>query len=256
MKIAVFGAAGWLGRAILSNLTGRHEVRALDLSPEVWEYGNDLDGEWNEGEKTYGNIVDFKFVDQGVEGMDAVIHAAVHVSQKPGDYGVEDDLPYLVNLKGLRNVLESSREHNLRRVVHIGSCQVVHPAGRFFDADTRRPDGSLYAVTKRLQEEMCRQYHDAFELPIIVLRPCSIVDSKLGIDKSRNKLGREGVQRNISWVCRHDLAEACRLSAENRDIGFEILHTVGTLEAEATCNVRKSRELLGLKYRGDLDQYG
>ena len=51
MKIAVFGAAGWLGRAILSNLTGRHEVRALDLSPEVWEHGNDLDGEWNEGEK-------------------------------------------------------------------------------------------------------------------------------------------------------------------------------------------------------------
>ena len=84
MKIAVFGAAGWLGRAILSNLTGRHEVRALDLSPEVWEYGNDLDGEWNEGEKTYGNIVDFKFVDQSVEGMDAVIHAAVHVSQNLG----------------------------------------------------------------------------------------------------------------------------------------------------------------------------
>lgn len=256
MRIAVFGAAGWLGRAVLSNLIGRHEVRALDLSSGAWENGNDLDGEWNEGEKIYGDIADFGFVDQAIEGMDAVIHAAVYASQALDAYGVDDDLPYLVNLKGLRNVLESSRKRNLRRVVHVGSCQVVHPDGIFFDADVRRPDGSLYAVTKRLQEEMCRQYYDAFRLPIIVLRPCSIIDSKLGIGKDRNKLGKEGAQREISWVCRHDLAEACRLSVENQDIGFEILHTVGTSEAEATCNVRQSRELLGLEYRGDLDQYG
>ena len=256
MRIAVFGAAGWLGRAILSNLAGLHEVRALDLSPEVWEHGNNLDGEWDGGEKVYGNIADFRFVDQAIEGMDAVIHAAVYASHALGAYGVDDDLPYLVNLKGLRNVLESSRQRNLRRIVHIGSCQVVHPDGVFFDAEIRRPDGSLYAITKRLQEEMCRQYHDAFELPIIVLRPCSIVDSRLGIGKSRNTLGKGGTQWDVSWVCRHDLAEACRLSAENQDIGFEILHTVGTLEAEASCNVRKSRELLGLEYRGNLAQYG
>jgi len=255
MKIAVFGAAGWLGRAILSNLIGLHEVRALDLSSEAWDYGNDLDGEWNEGEKVYGDISDFGFVDDAIEGIDAVIHAAVYASQAPGAYDVDDDLPYLVNLKGLRNVLESSRQRKIGRVVHVGSCQVVHPDGVFFDADVRRPDGSLYAVTKRLQEEMCRQYHDAFRLPIIVLRPCSIIDSRLGIGKSRKKLGNGGTRRDISWVCRHDLAEACRLSAENRDIGFDILHTVGTVEAEATCNVRQSRKLLGLEYRGDLDQY-
>ncbi len=155
MKIAVFGAAGWLGRAILSNLIGLHEVRALDLSSEAWDYGNDLDGEWNEGEKVYGDISDFGFVDHAIEGIDAVIHAAVYASQAPDAYGVDDDLPYLVNLKGLRNVLESSRQRNLRRVVHVGSCQVVHPDGVFFNADVRRPDGSLYAVTKRVFRKRC-----------------------------------------------------------------------------------------------------
>ena len=35
MKVAVFGAAGWVGRAILDNLSGRHQVRAVDLSPEA-----------------------------------------------------------------------------------------------------------------------------------------------------------------------------------------------------------------------------
>ena len=30
MKIVVFGAAGWTGRAVLSNLAGRHQIRAFD----------------------------------------------------------------------------------------------------------------------------------------------------------------------------------------------------------------------------------
>jgi len=52
-------------------------------------------------------------------------------------------------------VLEASRVLGLERVVHIGSCQTVHPSGEFYSESVRRPDGTLYAVTKRLQEEMC-----------------------------------------------------------------------------------------------------
>ena len=33
MKVAVFGAAGWLGRAILDNLEGRHDVPTF-----VWHF--------------------------------------------------------------------------------------------------------------------------------------------------------------------------------------------------------------------------
>ena len=44
------------------------------------------------------------------------------------------------------------------------------PGSVIYEADVRRPDGSLYAVYKRLQEEMC-QFFDAFALPIIVLVP-------------------------------------------------------------------------------------
>ena len=32
MHIAVFGAAGWLGRALLANLKEKHTVRAVDRS--------------------------------------------------------------------------------------------------------------------------------------------------------------------------------------------------------------------------------
>ena len=164
MKVAVFGAAGWLGRAIIANMAEKHDVRAVDFSAESWNSWDDVDGVW-QGEKVYGDITDFASVDAALEGVDAVVHAAVYAAGTPGGYGTDDEKPFSINLKGLWNVLEAARQRQVERIVHIGSCQTVHPQGVFFDADVRRPDGSLYAVSKRLQEEMCRQYHEAFALP-------------------------------------------------------------------------------------------
>ena len=249
MKVIVFGAAGWVGRAILHNLSGRHEVRAVDRSPDAWAKGDELEGQWLGGEIVHGDIADFSAVDDALEGVDGVIHAAVY----SGSTRDNDNGPYLVNLKGLWNVLEAAHRRGIERIVHIGSCQVVHPEGIFFGADVRRPDCSLYAVTKRLQEEMCRQFHDAYGQSIVVLRPCSIMDSRRGLSKGGGKLGPGSWSQ--SWVCRHDLAEACRLGIETEGLGLEILHMAGTTEAEAHCNVARSREALGLEFRGDLDQF-
>ena len=249
MNVVVYGAAGWVGRAILENLSGRQKVRAVDRSREAWASGGELEGEWLVGEIIHSDISDFAAVDETLDGIDAVIHAAVH----SGASRDNDNGPFLVNLKGLWNVLEAARRRGIERIVHIGSCQIVHPEGIFFGADVRRPDCSLYAVTKRLQEEMCRQFHEAFGQSIVVLRPCSIMDSRRGLAKGGGKLGPGSWSE--SWVCRHDLAEACRLGIETEGIGLEILHMAGAPEAEAHCNVARAREVLGLKFSGDLDQF-
>ncbi len=243
MKIAVLGAAGWVGRALLADLSEGHQVRAFDRGPEAWE----KDGPW-EGQIVHGDISDYGTVERALDGVDGVVHAAVY----GGRYGLDDEAPFLINLKGLWNTLEVARQHGIRRVVHIGSCQVEHPDGVFFTADVRRPDGDLYAVTKRLQEEMCRQFHDAFGLSIVVLRPCGIVDSRSG----QGKDGRPLSGYSPGWVCRHDLAQACGLALESSTIDFDIFHTAGPPEAEKTCDVRRSREVLGLEYRGDLGRFG
>jgi len=255
MKVVVFGAAGFTGRAVLSSLAGKHEVRAYERDAGVWDAWQDVDGDWQGGEKVYGDIADYASVDAAMEGMDAAIHLAVHQSAAPGTYGVDDQAAFLVNLKGLWNVLESARRRGMERVVHVGSCQTVHPKGVYFTSEVRRPDGSLYAVCKRLQEEMCRQYHDAFGMRIVVLRPDYIVDSRLGIGRHRERLGSEGHAWKVGWVCRHDLAEACRLAMELKGIDFEVLHIVGSPEADRTCNSAWARLVLGLTYRGDLEGY-
>jgi nucleoside-diphosphate-sugar epimerase len=255
MRVVVFGAAGFTGRAVLSNLAGKHHVRAFERSPESWAAWCDTDGEWQDGEKVYGDMADFASVHRATEGMDAIIHLAVYQSSAPGAYSVDDPQPFLVNLKGLWNVLESARQRGIQHIVHMGSCQTVHPQGVFFTSEVRRPDASLYAVCKRLQEEMCRQFYEGYGLHIVVLRPDYIVDSRLGIGRHREKLGSGGSPRRNGWVCRHDLAEACRLAVEAQGITFDVLHIVGTPEADNTCNAARARQVLGLVYQGDLEQY-
>lgn len=250
-RIIVFGAAGWVGRAVLANLEGKHTIRAADYGPEAWASYEDVDGSWSAGEIVHCDIRDYEQVAAAIDGMDAIIHTAVLGGGVQGAYTPGSDLPWQVNLKGLWNVLDVAREQQIRRVVHIGSCQVEHPDGVFFDADVRRPDGSAYAVSKRLQEEMCRQFHEAFGISMVVLRPCSIVDSRLGISKYRKPLAEQGT----GSVCRHDLAEACRLAVEAEDIGLEVLHTTGLPEADDFCNAAHGRQVLGLEYRGDLRRF-
>ena len=249
MKVTVFGAAGWLGRAILQNLEGRHDIRAFDRAPEAWDAWSDVDGDWS-GERVFGDLSDFETVDAALDGAEGIIHAAAYFGQDDND-----SLPWLINLKGLWNVLEAARRREMRHVVHIGSRETVHPSGVFFDASVRRPGGGVYPTTKRLQEEMCRSFQDAHGMRILVLAPDYIVDSRLGMGRFREKLGPDDTPLCNGWVCRHDLAEACRLAVENEVLGFDIFHIVGTPEADLTCNVARSREALGLTYRGNLEQY-
>ena len=249
MRIVVFGSAGWLGRAILARAAARAEVRAFDRGPEAWDAWRDVDGDWTGGEVVHGDISDFATVAAAVSGMDAVIHAAVYF---PGPEPENDPLPFLVNLKGLWNVLEAARREGIGRAVHVGSCMTAHPKGLFFDADERSIEGDLYGICKRLQEEMCRQFHDAHGMSTIVLRPDYIVDSRLGVGRFGEPLGPPTNPWRLGWVCRHDLAEACLLAAEKPDLGHEVLHIAPG--AEEYCNVGRAREVLGLEFAGDLDR--
>ena len=243
MKVVVFGAAGWVGRAVLAHFAGRHEVRAFETEPQAWDRYRELDGEW-EGEKVFGDIADFDAVDRAIDGVEGVIHLSAYFGyENPPEH---DQRPFLVNVKGMWNVLETARRHDVVRVVHMGSCMVQHPEGVFFTSEVRSPEGTLYGISKRLQEEMCRQFHDAFGQRIIVFRPCSIADTRLGTYRDGRPAG------GTSWVCRHDLVQACHLALTNDEIAFDVMHVAGHPEADKHCNVARSRELLGLEYKGQL----
>jgi nucleoside-diphosphate-sugar epimerase len=265
------GWQGQVGRAVLANLLRHnHSVTAFERSPDAWRSWEAEDGPVPDGvECVYGDIVDHAAVSAVVDRVDAVVHTAVFFPpsvnvnmpdyQTAGLQGGEDidsEQVWLVNLKGLWNVLDAAQRSGVQRVVHLGSCHSVHADVPFFSAEVRRPDGALYAITKRLQEEMCRQFFDAHGLRTIVLRPDCIMDCELGIGRFKEALpgpftGGDG------WVDRHDLADAVRLAIVSETApDFDVLHTVhtnadGAPPPDETCNTAHTREVLGWECRAD-----
>ncbi len=72
----LFGSAGWLGRAILSQARSCDRIRAFNRDPAAWDQWRDIDGDWA-GEALYGDSGDFAAVEAAVAGMEAAIHTAV-----------------------------------------------------------------------------------------------------------------------------------------------------------------------------------
>lgn len=109
---------------------------------------------------------------------------------------------------------------------------------------------------------MCEQYHTAHGLQIVMLRPDHIVDSRSGWNRA-GQLTSAAVletQGDTGWVCRHDLASACVLAAETPGLGLEYLSVVGQTPVgkplpEQTCNVIRTKQLLGWEVCGDLEQW-
>eukprot|EP01051_Picozoa_sp_SAG22_P008570 SAG22_NODE_661_length_8059_cov_14.630402_6_plen_292_part_00 len=263
----VFGAGGWTGRAVVREFIQHGwAVRAFDLAAGVWTAWDSLGfdtAEIGRAQKVYGDITDFATVERAVAGCACVVHTTVateggeptsgNVLYAGDTTGATQDATWLVNMKGLWNVLEACKAEPLcQQVVHIGSCHDYWPGSTahperdsvFFDSEVRRPDGSLYAVQKRLQEEMCRQFYDAHGLPVLVLRPSYIVDMQLGLGRHREPI----TSTAPGHVCRHDIAKCCRLASE-RQLGYNVLHVVNTIGDQASlCNVGETERLLGLKF--------
>ena len=138
MKTIVIGAAGWLGRAVLENLRGRHEIRAFDLGPEAWKAWGETDGAWDPGdtgEVIHGQITDFATVDRAMEGVDGVIHTAAYFGGAELGLEVEDDdgswlsfeAFYLKPPPGGRIVVWAEEEKVARRAYCVGTQKIdVH----------------------------------------------------------------------------------------------------------------------------------
>ena len=84
MRIAVFGAAGWVGRSVLGNLRAHnHHVRAIDYDESAWGGFGDIDGDWRGDETVTADIGDYAATeaDGGSEGSRNLLQ---HRSHPPG----------------------------------------------------------------------------------------------------------------------------------------------------------------------------
>ncbi len=167
-RIIVTGASGFVGRHLLNEIKDEYRVSGLGRRSQracgapvhpniVWSQTDIADRE--QLARAFDGI-------RAGGGADILLHLAAHY-----DFTGEEHPEYWrTNVEGLRNVLEQAKTLGLRRFIFassVAACAFPRPGGAL-DEDSR-PDGDhIYARTKRIGEEMIKEY-SAF-LPTCIVR--------------------------------------------------------------------------------------
>jgi UDP-glucose 4-epimerase len=170
MRILLTGSSGWLGRSLVPRLErDGHAVIGLDPLPA-------------ETTRVVGSVADADLVRRTVRdhGIEAVIHAgALH---KPNIATHTSTDFVAVNVQGTLNLLEAAVAPGsaVDRFVFTSTTSLM--ISHDFLAGTRdraawvteewqplRPR-NIYGVTKLAAEHLCRMYHEAHGLAVVVLR--------------------------------------------------------------------------------------
>ncbi len=233
MRVLLTGAAGFTGRAALELLSERHEVTTFD--------NRVVEGCDN---AVVGDILDYPAVLASVEGHDAVVNTIM----APGDSYADGGPGLTVNVSGLYNLLEAARVHEIKRFVHTSSG-AVHtgyplPPKTFLTHDLYPLKASSpYALTKLLQEEAARHYHEQYGMSIAAIRPWGIIDT----DLMEAKDGIPVTGHYWGTIDRRDVASALVCALEAEDIGYECFYVMATPGGRVATDVARTEERLGWK---------
>ncbi len=173
-QVLVTGAGGFIGSHLVEALlergaavrafvryNGRGDIGMLaDLPPEARK----------SIEIIAGDVGDPFFVRKAVSGCDAVFHLAALIGI-PYSYVAPADY-VRVNVEGTVNVLQACRDERTPRVVHTSTSEAYGTA-LYVPIDEKHPlqGQSPYSASKIGADKMAESYHNAFDLPVVIVRP-------------------------------------------------------------------------------------
>jgi UDP-glucose 4-epimerase len=227
MRVAVTGAAGKVGRAAtLALLRDGHEVRAVDLSPPVFE--RDLP---DEPHQVQADLTDAGEAFAVLRGMEAVVHAGAIPS--PGHHA--DHRVFANNLMAVFNTVEAAVRWGARRFVNISSETVP---GFFFAERPFLPDYAPvdedhpirpqdpYALAKHFGEQLMDAAVRRSDLRVVTLRP-SWVQWEGNYERNLGPMVRDAsvLSEGLwSYIDLYDLADAVALAVQSDLPGHEICY--------------------------------
>ena len=159
MKVAVFGAYGFVGRNVIESLREVNmEIVASDIK-EVKIGGVDF---------IKADLLDYNEVSKVVKGSDVVVHLAA----SPLPVSIEKPkLNARINIEGTLNIMDAAREHGVKKIIFSSASSLVGDV-KYNPVDEKHPCNpkTPYAVAKYVTEHYLRVYQELYGLDYLVFR--------------------------------------------------------------------------------------
>lgn len=160
MKIAVFGAAGFIGSNFVTKLKSEDvDFIATDIAPNTAH--SDIN-------YVQADILDPESVKKVVKDCDV----AVHLAASPLRTSIENPkLNAKINIEGTLNILDACRECKISKIVFSSASSVIGEV-KYNPVDENHPTTpkTPYAVAKKTIEDYLRVYHALFGINYIIFR--------------------------------------------------------------------------------------
>jgi len=268
MKVLITGACGLIGRALITELEEKHELRLIGRTrPEeatVFQPGapdnrvrRPFASHWP---FVQAEVTDPNAIEAAADGMDAIIHLAAAVTGLP-ESGVET---FRTNALGTFIVLDAARRTGLQRVLCASS---INAFGTFYGRLSGRPaeytkmplDETFdpvpedpYSLSKLVNEETCAAFHRAHGLTTAAFRIASVWTEEVYAKAICEGLATTEAWSDdlFQWVHINDVVRGLRLALEAPDLPGYGVYTLGA--ADTRCP-EPTMEILQ-RFRPDLAQ--
>ncbi len=174
-KALVTGGAGFIGSNLVDRLLALgHQVIVIDNESAE----TNAKFYWNDETENYKvDITDYSAIAWIFSGVDYVFHTAAQARVQPS---IEvPGLSIQTNVLGTLNVLEASRQANVKRVIYSMTSSVYGTAASIPNIETQSQNClSPYAVSKYSGELLCSVYSHLYNLDTVSLRYFNVYGSR------------------------------------------------------------------------------
>lgn len=276
-KILVTGGAGFIGSFLVDALIAKgYQVRIFDNLEQQVHLGRKPAYLNKKSEFVKGDVRDDKALKKAVKGVDAIFHLAAAVGVGQSNYEIKKFTD--VNIGGTANLLNilANTKHTIRKIITNSSmtglgegnyrckrCAIVRPSLRMEaqlekkDWDQKCPNGhgkiepiatpedvlefpnSIYAITKKTQQEMLLLFGKMYNIPTVVLRCFNVYGPRqsisnpytgvtaIFISRMKNRkpavIYEDGLQSR-DFISVHDVVDASIAALEKSSADYQVIN--------------------------------